>query len=215
MSFYVEAPTSKFTPVPIGMHLARLFRIVDLGTQRTEYEGNVNFKRQLQFVWEVHGKDEEGNPTVTEKGEPLIITKDYNLSWADMATLRIDLESWRGRPFTDDERRRFDIENVIGNWCMLTVIHKPKKKGSGVYANVKAVTPVSDVRKKIGFPEPHNKTSFFRVSEPDMELFETFPKYLQEKISSCPEWRGEKSVNQAQKSGGGSGFDDMDDDVPF
>ena len=39
MSFIVEDTPSggDFTPVPAGLHLARCYRIVDLGTQQTEY----------------------------------------------------------------------------------------------------------------------------------------------------------------------------------
>ena len=59
MSLIVEASESNFKPVPAGMHLARLYRIIDLGTQKSEYEGKVNFLHKVKFVWEVHGEDTE------------------------------------------------------------------------------------------------------------------------------------------------------------
>ena len=41
MSFIVENTSSggDFKPVPAGLHLARCYRIIDLGTQRSEFDG--------------------------------------------------------------------------------------------------------------------------------------------------------------------------------
>ena len=64
-NFYVEDTGSTFTPVPTGMHLARCYRIIDLGTQKTEYEGNIDYKRKLKLVWEIHGEDDAGGGCVS------------------------------------------------------------------------------------------------------------------------------------------------------
>ena len=63
MSFIVEntAPIGDFKPVPAGLHLARCYRIIDLGTQRSEYDGQENHQRKIMLGWELHGKDDEGN----------------------------------------------------------------------------------------------------------------------------------------------------------
>ena len=112
MSFYVEDTGTTFTPVPAGLHLARCYRVIDLGTQETNYEGKRDFKRQLKIVWEIHGEDENGNPIVTAKGEPMIVTKDYNMTWNDKGTLRKDLQAWRGKAFTEDEQKQIGRAHV-------------------------------------------------------------------------------------------------------
>lgn len=213
MSFIVEDTGGSFTPVPAGMHLARCYRIIDLGTQKTEFEGNVDFKRKLKIVWEIHGEDDEGKPIVTSKNEPMIITKDYTMSWGDKATLRKDLQSWRGKPFTEEEQKRFDLKSVLDKWCMVNVAHKPKKTGSGVYANVVAVTPVPSAIKSAGLPQGHNPCAIFLISEPDMELFNTFGDYLKKTIQGAPEWKAVQGREAPPASSGG--FEDMDDDMPF
>jgi hypothetical protein len=211
VSFIVEnSGGGTFKPVPNGVHLARLYRLIDLGTQKSEYEGKINYLRKIKFVWEVHGHDEDGTPLVTDKDEPMIITRDYTMSWGDKATLRRDLESWRGRPFTEEEQRRFDLKNVLDQWCMINVQHKPRQKG-GVFANVIGVTPVPKIVRQNGLPKGHNPCSFFLVSDPDMELFETFSDYLKEIIQASPEWRASAKTNPKSNSG----FDDMDNDLPF
>lgn len=216
MSLVVEnSGGGTFTPVAAGVHLARLYRIIDIGTQKSEYEGKVNFLHKVKFVWEVHGEDEDGTPLVTDKGEPMVITKDYTLSWGEKANLRKDLESWRGKPFTEEEQRRFDLKNVLDQWCMINVQHKARQKG-GVFANIVNISSVPKIVRQNGLPKGHNKCAIFLVSNPDMELFETFSDYLKQTIQASPEWRATAQREPSQKSAPtGSGFDDMDDDVPF
>jgi hypothetical protein len=222
MSFIVEgsSSSSSFLPVPAGSHIARCYRIVDLGTQQTEYLGQIKHLRKVMFGWELHGEDNEGNPLVTEKGDPMAIFKNYTLSLNEKANLRLDLQGWRGKQFTDEESQRFDISNVLGAWCMLSVIHRPGKDGNKMFSNVASISPIPSQVKKFGLPEGINSLQMFRLAEPDMELFETFSKGLKEKIESSPEWRALKAPKVSAKAptaptAAASGFDDMDDDLPF
>lgn len=218
MSFIVEntAPAGDFKTVPAGLHLARCYRIIDLGTQRSEYEGVEKHQRKIMLGWELHGKDDEGNELVTDRGDPLAIFKNYTLSWNDKANLRIDLQNWRNKPFTSAEMQRFDIQSILGAWCMLTVIQRPGKTGKN-YANVKAVAPVPSVIKSAGLPPAVNVNQVFRLAEPDYELYDTFGKGLKAMIEASPEWQALQDKKSAPKpvKAPSSGFDDMEDDLPF
>lgn len=223
MSFYVENTSKEFVLVPPGSHLARCYRIIDLGTQTSSYEGETKIQRKVMLGWEIHGEADDGTPLLTEKGEPMAIFKNYTLSWSENANLRKDLQSWRGKPWTDQEANRFDLKNVLGAWCMLNVIHKPGMNNK-IYANVAGVAPVPSILKQRGMPEGINELQLFRLAEPDWALFETFSKGLKAKIEGSPEYRAlMKGGNapapaqggQAPAGSTGSGFDDMDDDIPF
>ena len=218
MSFIVENTSTggDFTPVPAGLHLARCYRIVDLGTQQSEYMGETKHQRKIMLGWELHGKDDEGNELVTSRGDPLAIFKNYTLSWNEKATLRNDLQGWRNKPFTEEEMRRFDISTILGAWCMLNVIERPGKNGK-MYSNVGSIAPVPSVVKQAGLPPAVNPNQLFRLAEPNYELFDTFGKGLKEKIQSSPEWQAQQARKGAQKpdKAPSSGFDDMDDDLPF
>ena len=72
--FILENQPKEYKLVPAGSHLARCYRLVDLGTQRSDYEGNVKFLRKVMINWELHSEDDEGQPLVTDKGEPLSIS---------------------------------------------------------------------------------------------------------------------------------------------
>jgi len=209
MSFIVEAAGGReFKIVPAGTHLARLYRIVDLGTQTTAYQGETKMQRKVMFAWEIHGEDDTGEPLVTEDGKPMAIFKNYTLSWNEAATLRKDLQAWRGTPWTDAEANRFDLKNVLGQWCMLNIIHRPGQSDGKLFANVAGISPVPGFLKKQGLPQGSNPLQMFRLGDPDWELFETFSKGLKAKIESSPEFRAAKKP-LAQMA------NDLDEDVPF
>ena len=99
---------------------------------------------------------------------------------------------------------------------MLTVIPRPGKNGK-MYSNVKGVAPVPSVIKQAGLPPAINPNQVFRIAEPDYELFETFGKGLKAMIEESPEWQalqGRKPAPKPDKTPS-SGFDDMEDDLPF
>ena len=200
-----------FTPVPPGMHLARCYRIVDLGTQKSEFQGQTKYLQKVMLQFEVHGEDEKGKALVTSKGDPLSISKNYTLSLAEKATLRKDLQTWRGVAFTPDQLRGFELKNVLGHWAMLSVAKDVGNNGKE-YTNIMSVNPVLQTIKKNGLPEGINKLAMFTIMNPDMDLFETFSNNLKEKIKASPEWESNSKRGVAKS---GSGFDDMGDDIPF
>ena len=141
MSFIVEDKGGNFERCPSGLHLSRCYRIIDLGTQRSEYKGAVKYLRKIMLAWEIHGTDDEGGLLRMQDGRPFAIFKNYTHSWSEKANLRLDLQAWRGRPFSHEEMRKFDLNNVLGAWCMLNVIERQGQNGN-TYANVDGVTPV-------------------------------------------------------------------------
>jgi hypothetical protein len=205
----------EFTPVPQGMHLARCYRVVDLGTQESTYLGTVKHLPKVMFQFEVHGEDDGGKPILTAKGDPMSISKNFTLSLAEMATLRKDLQTWRGKEFTAEELRGFELKNVLGAWAMLSVIKAMGNNGKE-YTNIAAIMSVPSAIKKAGFPEGHNELKLFSIDEPDMALFDSFSNGLREKIGKSPEWQSRRgsSAPAPTKASGGS-FDDLESDVPF
>ena len=209
-----ESGGGTFTPVPPGMYLARCYRIVDLGTQKSEYQGKINTLPKVMLQFEVHGEDDAGKPLVTAKGEPMSISKNFTLSLAEKATLRKDLQTWRGREFTADELRGFQIDNVLGAWAMIAITKAVGNNGKD-YTNIANINSVPKAM-KADLPEGHNKCAAFYIESPDMDMFETFSDNLRAKIEQSPEWQSRgKQEAKAPSASKGSGFDDMDDDIPF
>jgi len=201
---------STFTPVPPGMHLARCYRIIDLGTQKSEYQGEIKYQHKIMIQFEVHGEDDSGKPLLTAKGEPLSISKNYTNTLGEKATLRKDLAGWRGRDFTDQELKGFLLKNILGHWAMLSVAKSIGKNGRE-YTNIMSVNPVPAAIKKAGLPEGFNSTAIFSLDEPDMDLFESFSRSLKEKIQAAPEWQNKNDLAVEPKAK----TDELDDDIPF
>ncbi len=206
-----------FKPLPPGMHLARCYRIIDLGTQKVEWKGAVKLQPKVLVQWEVHGDDEEGKPLLTDKGDPLSISKTYTLSLGDNSRLRADLKSWRGRDFTAEEMAGFHLRNILDKWCMLTVTHTAGDDGK-TFANVSSVNPVPGQTRRAGLPDGINEARFFDLDNPDMALFDTFGDKLRAKIQAAPEWpkpRSPAERYQQEQNQSAQSLADMDDDIPF
>ena len=208
-----------FTPVPVGMHLARCYRVIDLGTQQTEYQGQVKHLHKIMVTFEVHGEDEAGKPLVIDTGEPMSISKQYTLSLSDKAKLRADLASWRGRDFTQEELRGFELKNILGQWAMITTT-KSERDGKE-YTNIANINPVPKIIKERGMPAGVNKTMLFAISDADMEIFDTLSENLKKKIMASPEWQlyhgkpQQPTAAEYAKASGKGAFSELDDDIPF
>jgi len=197
-----SAPVKEFKIAPTGSHLARLYRIIDLGTQKSEYMGKVNMLRKVKFFWELHGDDLK-----TDEGKPLIQTRNYTLSLGEKASLRKDLESWRGKSFTDDELRGFDLTNLLDKWCMITVQHR--ESNGKTYADAVAVTPVPAVVAKAGLPDGVNPTLLFDMQKFDQAVFDGLSDGLKNQIMQSSEFQNKnRKVHNAIE-------DDEDLSIPF
>src|SRR5258708_18184466 len=102
---------SEFVSVPAGSYTAVCYRVIDLGTQFSEFYKKASHK--IMISWELDEKMADG--------KPYSIHKRYTLSSGKNAALRKDLESWRGKAFTNEEFGTFDIGVLIGVGCMIGV----------------------------------------------------------------------------------------------
>ena len=121
-----------FTPAPAGVHLAVACDVIDMGMVSSTYEGKTTIKHKVRIVWQVS----ETNP---ENGKRFAVSKRYTASLHEKSTLRKDLQSWRGRAFTGDELKGFDLDNVLGKCCLLNIVHN--EHDGQTYANVDAIMP--------------------------------------------------------------------------
>ena len=204
-----------FKTVPAGVFIGRCFELIDMGTQTSEtgmYAGKSDHKIKIGF--ELFGEDDDGNPLTVDvdgKEMPLTITKDYTVSLHEKANLRKELSAWRGKPFTDEEARGFDVSKLIGAYAMINVTHKENAQGK-VRANISGLSPLPSALKNAK-PAPVHKDRIFDLDDPDMEMFNTFYEYLQQQIMKSPEWNRSRDANGTPASTGA--FDDMPDDIPF
>lgn len=200
------AENKTFNPAPQGTHIARCVQMVDLGTQETPF----GTKRQVWLQWEL--PDEP-----MDDGRPFVIGKRYTASLTKKSNLRLDLEAWRGRAFTQDELKAFDLRKVLGAPCLVSVKHV--EKDGNVYANVASIAAAP---KGMTVPEAMNPPLAFDIDEPDSEVFRLLPEWLQKAIQSSHERGGapEKPAlkvvdNSSTPEATEAEEDGLDDDIPF
>ncbi len=169
-----EAGNTDFAIAPAGVYTARAYKLIDMGTQTTTGQYGIKDQHKIMLSWELLDEPR------MEDGKPFIVTQFYTVSLHEKAKLRADLESWRGRPFTVDELKGFDLSSIMGAYCTLQVIHDETDK----YANMSAIMAHKGEK-----PEPVNPNVVFDIDNPDMEVFNALSDNMKAKITSTPEWK--------------------------
>lgn len=201
MGLVVKASAvGNYEPIPAGTYTAVCYSIIDLGVQYNEKFGVKS--RKLMITWEL--PDE----TITIDGEdkPRAISKEYTASLGDRATLRKELEAWRGREFTKQELDGFDIRNVLGKACQVQIIHKQTASG-----NTRAqINAIMGLPKGFKNPETINPQVWFDMDDSSsLEQLESLPEWIQAKIKQSETW---EEVSKGKKE---VAIIDEDDGLPF
>lgn len=206
-----------FKTVPAGVFIGRCWELIDLGTQTNEtgqFAGNAAHKIKIGF--ELFGEDEEGNPLTVEvdgKEMPMTITKDYTVSLHEKSNLRKELAAWRGKDFTEEEAKGFDVSRLIGAYAMVNVTHKTNTSGK-TRANISGLSPLPSALRNAK-PAPVHANRIFDLDNPDMEMFAGFYDYLQETIKKSPEWKYAQEKSIPVDTGDGMRNDPFDDDITY
>jgi hypothetical protein len=123
--------STEFELAPNGLHAGVCVDVVDLGNVTTQY-GTKHF---VQIRWQVQVDDDDIPPD-----KRFEVRRRFPLSLHPMSALRPFLESWRGKQFTEEEAKGFDLERLIGVNCQVQVLQE--ENNGRTYANVKTVVPV-------------------------------------------------------------------------
>lgn len=160
------------SPEP-GTYAARCFKLIDLGTQTDNYEGKETIHRKVIISWELE--------SLMKDGRPFAQSSFYTASLGKKANLRRDLESWRGKEFTEEEAKGFNLKVLLGAPCMLSVIHNAAGK-----SRVKGVLKVP---KGMVVPPAVNPVLYFNLDEFNEEVFNGLPDFFKKQIVRSPEYQ--------------------------
>ncbi len=198
MGIYAEQKGSEFQSVKPGTYMARCYRMIEIGTIKEDYMGQEKQHQKVMISWEL--------PTELaifdkDKGEePYAVSKTYTLSMNEKANLRKDLESWRGKGFTEGEALKFDLTVLLGKPCLLSIIQQPSKTNPG--RNYTVISSISPLMKGQVCPDQINPTKVLSYDEFNWELFESLSDFTKDKIKSSIEFRMmQEPGNVTQESG--------------
>ena len=183
-----EGTTQRQLP-PSGAHPARAVQMIYLGTHTKDWQGESKQKKLVRITWELPTELAEFKEGEGE--QPFIVSKTYTLSLHEKAALRKDLESWRGKAFTEAEAQGFDVAVLLGKECLLGIIHATK--GDKTYANISSI---SRLPKGMVCPPAINPLVEYSVTSHNADVFNNLPEFIQKQITESAEWKASRSGSQ-------------------
>lgn len=179
----MKAPKPKtFDPVPAGAHVARLYQIIHIGTSEFEYMGETKKSDKIRLTFELCNEKKvfkEG-----EEARPYSVSREFGFSMGPKSKLRPFIEGMRGVAMHDDEAYNLDIETLLGDACLITVVHE--EKNGNTYANIHTASPLP--KGMAAVPELYNPAQFIDVNTTPREELSKLPEFLQDKIAATEEW---------------------------
>ena len=116
-----ESTGTNYERAESGAYPARCIACIELGTRDNEFQGEVKKRKELMITWELSELMQDGRPFV--------------VSWRGTNTLNEKgklfqiLTSWRGKPFTTDELKKFELSNILDACCMINISKETSKAG--------------------------------------------------------------------------------------
>jgi hypothetical protein len=163
---------SDYTPIPEGTHSAVSSAVVSLGIQESPY-GKPKWQLLIRFEFPDFRVEREVDGQ--KVSEPMVKWQFYTNSLHKESNLRRDLEGWRGKGFTSEELKGFDVMNILGHACQVTIIHD--HSGDRVKDKIRTVGKLMGEGEK---PRPELKV--IRYTDVENEQWELLPEFVQEKI---------------------------------
>lgn len=178
------APQKNIDP---GVYPARVVQLIDLGLQpQRPYQGQdrppaqeimISYELVDEFMKDDDGNDIEDKPRWISETMPLRAFTNERAK----STQRV-------KAFDPQDVHDGDISQCIGTPVNVTVINNPGQ-GDKVYDNVANVAAMRP-RDAAACPELKNPTKVFDSTEPDMEVFNALPKWIQDKIKGNLNYAG-------------------------
>lgn len=181
-----------FEILEAGSYPARCYSMIHIGTVEENILGTTKKLNKVRVTWELPTELVVFNE---EKGEqPRVISKEFTLSLHEKATLRSFLKNWRGKDFTEEEAREFDVTKLISAPCMLNITHKKSKDGQKTYLEIGSV---SRLPKGMECPPQITESFIFDYDENfSFEKVEAFPDFIKDKIKVSEEYKSKETPNE-------------------
>lgn len=182
-----EQTVKQFPPAPEGMHLARCISVIDMGTQQSLMFNK--WTRKVRIGFEL---PEEKQVFDEQRGaEPYVVSQGFSLSLDSKSNLRKFLKGWRGRDFTSEELKAFDLKTILDKPCMLTIGHKTKTTDGSerTYAEIVGIGPLM---KSMTSPDRVMPLTVYEIEQGKDAIFEALPDWIKKQIGQCQEWNPPK-----------------------
>lgn len=182
--------------IPAGVYPGRIVQLVDLGLQPQKpfagkekapaFEVIIGYELVDEFM-----KDEDGNDVLDKPRWVSETLPVYGLN-ADKAK-----STQRYMALDPNENFGGDFTQLVGLPCNVAIVNN--QVGEKTYDNVGSISPMRP-RDAANCPELKNAPRVFDLDNPDVALFNSFPKWIQDKVKGNLNFKGSK-LEAALKGG--------------
>ena len=165
--------TEQFPIAPADVHNGVCVGVIDLGTHTSQLYGP---KRSVRLLFEIDAQRNDG--------KNFVVNRDFGFTVSKKSALRAILDSWRGKPFSEQEEKEgFDLAKLLGQPAAVQVIHK--EDGGNTYANVGTVTKL--MKGMTPMKATYPLVSFF-FDDHGKNIPANIPDWIKSKIMKSAEW---------------------------
>jgi hypothetical protein len=177
-----------YDPVPSGNHIARLYEIIHVGTIPTQWQGQDKMTDKIRLGFELCNEKKEFRQGEGEK--PYSISREFTYSWGQKGHLRPFIEGFIGTKLHDDEAYNFNLEDLLGEACLLNVVHT--EKDGNTYANIQGASPLP---KGLAAPALVNEKRSLDINSIPYNEIDALPEFIQKKMKSSEEYSARLQVD--------------------
>jgi len=180
---------------------ARLVQVIEMG-KRPNFFDPEKINHEIMLTYELVSEfmlDEKGEPL---EDKPLWLSETINMIDLpdNMTTQQIYADQFKGKSklvqrcktFDPKGELEFDLSELLGRPCTLTVVQYQKKlkQGETNPALGNRIGAVTGLMKGMVIPDLINPPKLFTLDEPDLTILGSLPDWLQDKIKENLEFNG-------------------------
>jgi len=222
MSDGIIVKESEFTsqPIPEDSYVAGCFAVYDLGTHFSEmYKKS---QHELVIYWELPELRLKFEKDCKTFDIPRVVSCRYTAGLGGSSKpskLREHLVGWRGRDFTVEEARGFELKNILGKFCVLQIIHKVDAKGQARHK----ISTITKIMKGMTVPaKTEHELIMCSLADNEFKFPEGTPAWIIEYVAKSEEYAKKFAGTPAAQGAVDEHYgeeppvgDGSDDEIPF
>lgn len=144
-----------FPECPAGQWVGVCVDVVYRGMQPNKFEPSKpdQPKISIHMMLDAYEAEDSDTPARRTDGKRFVLSAWFTRSMHEKATLRKTLAGWRGKDFDEEQAETFNLNNLVGAFALVNVVHKAKKDG-GTKAVIEGITRLPRGMAKFE-PEPY------------------------------------------------------------
>lgn len=156
---------SKFHIHPADQYVAQCVDVIDLGQRVEDFTGK---PKKLSPKCALVFSTGERNP---DTQEPMTVSAEFTVSLGEKANLRRFMETWRGKPYTDEQiEAGVEIDKMEGQWSLITVAHKRSGAGRDYAVISSAVGVPKAMRDSLPTLPPYRRPDFWATKKEEYAM---------------------------------------------